>query len=203
VKGRKGIGKFAGLVAADIMEVCTQCRGESTRLRIVKEELLRAQRDLEKVDLPVEAEPCDARVAMLSLAAPLLTPPAGAIPPAAFLQRLEPSIGSLEEEIRARVAAVHQTRRGELISYADGSTKPLEQIATAEELQKSLMSGAVWVDKEMSEAPASGCSFLGNGRLRHLDQHAGYGWHGVKALSVSPILSKLYQESGLRDPREA
>ncbi len=61
VKGRKGIGKFAGLVAADIMEVCTQCRGESTRLRIVKEELLRAQRDLEKVDLPVEAEPCDAR----------------------------------------------------------------------------------------------------------------------------------------------
>ena len=61
VKGRKGIGKFAGLVAADVMEVCTQCRGESTRLRIVKEELLRAQRDLEKVDLPVEAGPCDAR----------------------------------------------------------------------------------------------------------------------------------------------
>jgi len=32
VKGRKGIGKFAGLVAADVMEVCTQCRGDSTSL---------------------------------------------------------------------------------------------------------------------------------------------------------------------------
>ena len=32
VKGRKGIGKFAGLVAADLMEVTTRCRSESTRL---------------------------------------------------------------------------------------------------------------------------------------------------------------------------
>ena len=60
VKGRKGIGKFAGLVAADVMEICTRCRNESTRLRIVKEDVLLAQRDLEKVDLPVETGPCRA-----------------------------------------------------------------------------------------------------------------------------------------------
>ena len=58
VKGRKGIGKFAGLVAADVMEVCTRCRGGATTLRIVKEDLLLAQRDLEKVDLPLQVKPC-------------------------------------------------------------------------------------------------------------------------------------------------
>ncbi len=59
VKGRKGIGKFAGLVAADVMEVCTRCRGGATSLRIVKEDILRAQRDLENVDLPLEIDLCD------------------------------------------------------------------------------------------------------------------------------------------------
>jgi hypothetical protein len=44
VNGRKGIGKFAGLVAAEVMEVSTVCRGSSTRIRIVKEDVLRAQR---------------------------------------------------------------------------------------------------------------------------------------------------------------
>ena len=59
VKGRKGIGKFAGLVAADVMDVSTQTRGQQTQLRIVKQQILETKGDLEKVDLPIESQPCD------------------------------------------------------------------------------------------------------------------------------------------------
>jgi hypothetical protein len=58
VKGRKGIGKFAGLVAADVMELLTRCRGSATRLRIVKDDILRAPGDLERVDLPLQTDAC-------------------------------------------------------------------------------------------------------------------------------------------------
>lgn len=59
VKGRKGIGKFAGLVAADIMTLETRARGKRTRLTIKKSDLLEARKDLEKIDLPLETETCN------------------------------------------------------------------------------------------------------------------------------------------------
>lgn len=58
VKGRKGIGKFAGLMAADVMEVETRARGVVTRLRISKEDLLAADNDIERIDLPCQTESC-------------------------------------------------------------------------------------------------------------------------------------------------
>lgn len=69
VKGRKGIGKFAGLMIADMMVIETRCRGARTRLVIRKEDLLAvaggagAERgpyevDLETIDLPLEVTPC-------------------------------------------------------------------------------------------------------------------------------------------------
>ncbi len=59
VKGRKGIGKFAGLMAADTMVLETRARGTLTRLRITKADLLAAgKRDLDRIDLPIETEPC-------------------------------------------------------------------------------------------------------------------------------------------------
>ena len=58
VKGRKGIGKFAGLVSANIMEISTKARGSKTTLTISKSELLNSEQDLEKIDLPLKAESC-------------------------------------------------------------------------------------------------------------------------------------------------
>lgn len=56
VKGRKGIGKFAGLMVADLMKVETTARETSTTVLVSKEELLQAAnaKDLEKIDLPIE-----------------------------------------------------------------------------------------------------------------------------------------------------
>lgn len=58
VKGRKGIGKFAGLVAAATMIVETRRGGQLTKVVIRKEDLPR-DRDLEAIDLPTEVTPCD------------------------------------------------------------------------------------------------------------------------------------------------
>ena len=44
VKGRKGIGKFAGLMVANVMEIETTTRGKTTRIVIVKEDLLKIGR---------------------------------------------------------------------------------------------------------------------------------------------------------------
>jgi hypothetical protein len=58
VKGRKGIGKFAGLVSANVMEISTRSTGNKTKLTIVKELLLRSDKDLEMIDLPMVQEKC-------------------------------------------------------------------------------------------------------------------------------------------------
>ncbi|HRG46459.1 MAG TPA: ATP-binding protein [Leptospiraceae bacterium] len=59
VKGRKGIGKFSGLMVAEIMEVRTCAGGKQTTLTIIKSELAKAKYDLEKVQLQTEVDNCD------------------------------------------------------------------------------------------------------------------------------------------------
>lgn len=59
VKGRKGIGKFAGLMIADIMEVSTKANGKQTSIAILKPELAKAKYDLEKVSFPLQVRDCD------------------------------------------------------------------------------------------------------------------------------------------------
>ena len=56
IKGRKGIGKFAGLAAARLMNVVTASGGKHTVLDIDKEQLLAASDDLERVPLPIRVE---------------------------------------------------------------------------------------------------------------------------------------------------
>lgn len=58
VKGRKGIGKFAGLLVAGEMTLISKARGKQTTLKIVKEEMLRWKDDLEKLDLPLSSSTC-------------------------------------------------------------------------------------------------------------------------------------------------
>lgn len=58
VKGRKGIGKFAGLVSANVMEISSRSTGRKTKISIFKSELLASDKDLEKIDLPMHVESC-------------------------------------------------------------------------------------------------------------------------------------------------
>lgn len=59
VKGRKGIGKFAGLMVARKMQLETYANGTKTTLLIDKDELAKGNYDLEKVPLPISTEICD------------------------------------------------------------------------------------------------------------------------------------------------
>ena len=59
VKGRKGIGKFAGLMVANQMKVETFAAGKKTTLIINKDGLAKAGYDLEKVPLPIFVEDCE------------------------------------------------------------------------------------------------------------------------------------------------
>jgi hypothetical protein len=58
VKGRRGIGKFAGLRVADIMHVETCARGRKTTLVIPRRDLVSAAADLEGFDLPIASDDC-------------------------------------------------------------------------------------------------------------------------------------------------
>lgn len=58
VKGRKGIGKFSGLMAADVMHLETKTRGRATSITISKQDILTTKKDLEKIILPVESISC-------------------------------------------------------------------------------------------------------------------------------------------------
>ncbi|MEL6673665.1 MAG: ATP-binding protein [Bacteroidota bacterium] len=56
VKGRKGIGKFAGLMVASLMEVKTKTRGKGTHLKIWRDEIIKTKHDLEQINLPLAVE---------------------------------------------------------------------------------------------------------------------------------------------------
>ncbi len=59
VKGRKGIGKFAGFIMADIMDLKTKSRGQEVSLIVDKILLVKSKRDIEKIDLPINIQECD------------------------------------------------------------------------------------------------------------------------------------------------
>lgn len=59
VKGRKGIGKFSGLMVASQMTIQTFANGKMTSLTINKDDLAKAGYDLEKVPLPINLTDCD------------------------------------------------------------------------------------------------------------------------------------------------
>jgi hypothetical protein len=60
VKGRRGIGKFAGLILAGQMEVDTRAAGVRTKLIISKSAILSADKDIEEIPLPIEVASCNA-----------------------------------------------------------------------------------------------------------------------------------------------
>lgn len=69
VKGRKGIGKFAGLMVAEVMKIETSASGMTTTLTIRKSDLAKGNYDLEKVPLPIETIKCksDKRGTLITL----------------------------------------------------------------------------------------------------------------------------------------
>lgn len=61
IKGRKGIGKFAGLMAASVMALETRARGRLCGFTLRLEDLARVE-DIEQLDIAFRSETCDAEL---------------------------------------------------------------------------------------------------------------------------------------------
>ncbi len=58
VKGRKGVGKFAGIIVAEVMEVETKQAGVVSKFRIDRKTLEETPGDIATIDVPVDTAPC-------------------------------------------------------------------------------------------------------------------------------------------------
>ncbi len=58
VKGRKGIGKFAGLTVANTMQIVSRSRGEETSISICKDDIVGSDVDLESIGIPIQTKSC-------------------------------------------------------------------------------------------------------------------------------------------------
>ncbi len=168
-------------------------------------------------DLP---DPFSSSVATLTLSSRLVSPVAPALEPAEFIRRLGvaaglggESIPAAGEEIRRRADAIFADRRGSVRSFADGKITELQSLSSPDEFWNLLIEGGSWRDEEAAPAPPARFSFLGSSRenrgrleaalhspspdnnsitlLPFADGECGSG-------QVSPVMTKLYRESGLR-----
>jgi hypothetical protein len=60
VRGRRGIGKFSGLMVAEQMEVKTKARGREAKLLLDRAQLMSARSDFEAVKFPFSSQDCEA-----------------------------------------------------------------------------------------------------------------------------------------------
>lgn len=58
VKGRKGVGKFAGIIIAEVMDVETKQNGKVSRFRIDRRTLEVPPGDIVRIKVPIETEKC-------------------------------------------------------------------------------------------------------------------------------------------------
>ena len=60
VKGRKGVGKFAGIIIAEVMDVATRQNGKLSRFRIDRRTLEETPGDIVRIKVPIETVKCGA-----------------------------------------------------------------------------------------------------------------------------------------------
>jgi anaerobic selenocysteine-containing dehydrogenase len=139
------------------------------------------------------------------ISVPLVSPPAGLVNPADFVAALAGL--SASNSLRERGDGIHHAAQGTLLTYADAKQTPLKDL-TADAFWKSLNEGANWV----GHASACGSALVGHasacqpaiGRPSSPEPESSSDLPLV-AISqpytpalVSPLMTKLYQESNLR-----
>ena len=146
----------------------------------------------------------DSPAAAFRLSTPLIPAPAGMVDPAAFIAKAAGvSDIAAPAALRERADAIHKTGHGTLFTYADAKSTPVKEMKL-EDFWKALNQGGCWIDAGWPAKPP-------------VPQETGWlaktpapqestGLPLVVALSemrgatglVSPLMSKLYQESNLR-----
>ena len=157
--------------------------------------------------------PAGSTVAGFSLSPALLAAPPKLTAPAEFVLRLAGDSASYPDVLKQRVAGILKDRRGSVFTYPDAKSTRVREFASAADLWKAMLAGAAWFDDPLRTAREAG--LRGGAGLqscvgppgRALPPTPDYPLTLVPADSPprhgSPLLSKLYRESGLRRPANA
>lgn len=145
----------------------------------------------------------DGTAALFRLSVPLTAPPAAVVNPADFIAKLAGL--TADQAFRERADAIHQAARGQVFTPADSKTTPLKDLA-ADDFWKALNAGGCWMDEKADQdavrkvgqalSPAGVFSAASSGPLAIV-----VGESAGPPLS-SPLSSKLYRESNLRQPSD-
>lgn len=167
--------------------------------------------------------PFHSPVETFSLSVPLWTPPQGPEEPVEMVRKIAAALGVAMEiresadQLKARALAIHSAGKGSIFTPSDKRTTPVKDLDSPEKLWTALSEGGCWTGDPSAPAPPSHLSFFGQDgitaeRLRSVLRQpvrlsAGrtslalmpFGLRGAAGSGqLSPLMSKVYQESGLR-----
>jgi anaerobic selenocysteine-containing dehydrogenase len=130
------------------------------------------------------------------ISVPLVTPPASLANPAEFVGALAGVDAS--NGLRERAGAIHQSGKGAVFTYADGKETPVKNL-TADDFWKSLNTGAEWKGDRPPGPPTTGAPTPRPAETVESSDLPLVAVHESSSLGlVSPLMTKLYQESNLR-----
>ncbi|MFA6457709.1 MAG: molybdopterin dinucleotide binding domain-containing protein, partial [Bacteroidota bacterium] len=145
-----------------------------------------------------------------ALSAPLLPRPEGTVESIDFIRQIAHHMGdvmnvpTMDDLVRAKSAAIYKHRKGNVLTYADLSLTSMTDISDEESFWTILKNGAVWYDDPINASgPKTFTAGLRPSRstLQPVEglQLVPFGWRGATSASqISPILSKIFQETELR-----
>ena len=131
--------------------------------------------------------------------APLVAAPAGVVNPAEFIAGAAGMAAG--DALRERADAIHRTGRGTLLTYSDGKKVPIKEMK-ADDFWKALNAGGRWTGEGEASGPApkvvaeaaQAAAGLSAEDLPFAIEPA----EARVSPLVSPLMSKVYQESNLR-----
>lgn len=132
-----------------------------------------------------------------------------------------PATKTLEPFIKQRIESIHKSKRGSVFTSSDKKIVEVKNISSSDDLWKMLTEGGCWMDKEAGSASPPRFSFFGKNvgdtalGTHDADEQSKttedaargdyplilmpYGWRGACGTAqLSPIMTKVYQESNLR-----
>jgi hypothetical protein len=139
----------------------------------------------------------DGTTAAFRLATPWTMAPAGIVNPAEFVAKFAGI--TADNAVHERADAIHVAGRGQVYTPADAKTAALKDIS-ADDFWKALNAGACWMDERVSgpqagklkHAPPVGHALACPGPLAVVSAES------LGPAAASPLTSKLYRESNLR-----
>ncbi len=176
-------------------------------------------------DIPT---PFHSAVNTFEVSAPFLAAPSGTTEPLEVIKKIAGVLGmsleaqelSIADRMKAHAETLYAKGLGNVFIPSDRKTLPMGELGSFDKFWGALTEGACWLDDARSVQPPTKLSFFANSgtsgkELEGLaigtpypgttsdDQSPlvvmPFGWHGAAGSGqVSPLMSKVYQESGLR-----